>query len=438
LTYRMSVGCWGYPRIGIWLHSFIHRLLIVGLLVISMVFAAPSAHAQTCGFGILSVDSPATLATNQSFEIDTKVSVNCDSTKNYVTVVVDVEELPSNIVLSTTAHLFPLETFAGLSGVANTTSQWSANATLHNQLTAPSITSSWTLQVQAFLYYQYTGAAGSAQQSPFTIQVGQVQPTVRWANISLIQNGGFEDGLANWQETQGVGRYAISHKTVHAGGSSLWMYMPLPPIPPTSSGPGPSMTVTQTNTVTMLRGLYVEAWADGLVRLRVKFAGLMVDYDFGQGSTTMSIGCGGCAYGVNGVAVVRVGLADSGCNGVWCSLERNVTSDVQPFLTISRYASIFNLAHPVQVTLSVFLHQFLPVWHVSYVDDIQLFAYVPQTAQLQSPRETTSAVTVGRTPTAFGHLPSPQTGPDGLKPDVSVSGFYLESPTAKHLPKSVE
>jgi len=323
------------------------------------------------------------LATNQSFEIDTKVSVNCDSTKDYVVVVVDVEELPSSSVLSTTAHLFPLQTFVGLSGTVNATAlNWPANATLHNQLTAPSIASSWTLQVLAFLYFENTGPAGSAQQSPFTIQVGQVQPTVRWANISLIQNGGFEDGLASWQETQGAGLSEISHKTVHSGGSSLRMYMG--GLPPPSSSVGPSMTVTQTSTVTMLRGLFVEAWADGLVRLRVKFAGLIVDYDFGQGSTTMSIGCGGCAYGVNGVSVVHVGLADSGCNGVWCSLERNVTADVQPFLTISQYASIFNLAHPVQVTLSILVHQFPSVSPqpvtVSYVDDIQLFAYVPQSA----------------------------------------------------------
>jgi len=422
------------------LHLVIHRLLIVGLLVISMVFAIPSAHAQNCGFGILGVNSPSTLSTNQSFEIDTKVSVDCDSTKDYVVVVVYVEELPSSIVLSTTAHLFPLGTFSGLSGVVNSTSHWSANATLHNQLTAPSIASSWTLQVLAFLYFENTGPAGSAQQSSFTIQVGQVQPTVRWANISLIQNGGFEDGLASWQETQGAGLAEISHQTVRSGGSSLRMYMG--GVPPPSSSVGPSMTVTQTSTVTMLRGLFVEAWADGLVRLRVKFAGLIVDYDFGQGSTTMNIGCGGCRYGVNGVSVVQVGLADSGCNGVWCSLGRNVTADVRPFLTISRYASIFNLAHPVQVTLSIFLHQFPSVSPqpvtVSYVDDVQLFAYVPQTAQSLSPRETTSAVTVDRPPTAFGHPPSPQTRPDGLKPDVSVGGFYLESPTAKHLPKSVE
>ena len=363
------------------MHSFIQRLLIVGLLVISLVFAAPSVHA--CGFGILGVDSPVTLATNQSFEIDTKVSVNCGSTKDYVVVVVDVEELPSSIVLSTTAHLFPLETFVGLSGTVNVTAlNWPANATLHNQLTAPSIASSWTLQVQAFLYFENSGYAGSAQHGPFTIQVGQVQQTEQWASIPLIQNGGFEDGLANWQETQGAGLAAISHKTVHAGNSSLRMYMG--GLPPPSKSVGPSMTVTQTSTVKMLRGLYVGAWADGLVRLRVKFEGLTVDYDFGQGSTTMSIGCGGCAYGVNGVSVVRVGLVDSGCNGVWCSLARNVTADVQPFLTISQYASIFNLAHPVQVTLSILVHQFPSVSPqpvtVSYVDDIQLFAYVPQSA----------------------------------------------------------
>lgn len=360
--------------------QFIQRVLIVGLLAISLVYAAPSAHAQSCSVGILSVDSPVTLATYQSFEIDTQVSVNCESTKDYVVVVADVEEVPSSTVLSTTAHLFPLETFVGLSPVVNASAlQWTATATLHNHLTAPPIASSWTLQVQAYLYLENSGSAGSAQKGPITIQVGQVQPTEKWANISLIQNGGFEDGLANWQETQGSGLAQISHATVRTGDSSLRMYMG--GLPPPSSGVPPSMTVTQTSTVKMLRGLYVKAWADGLVRLRVRFAGLTVDYDFGQGSTTMSIGCGGCAYGVNGVSMVQVGLVDSGCNGVWCSLARNVTADVQHYLSLSQYASIFNLAHPVQVTLSILLHQFPTVSPqpvtVSYVDDIQLFAYVP-------------------------------------------------------------
>ena len=270
------------------MHSFIQRLLIVGLLVISLVFAAPSAHAQSCGLGILSVDSPDTLATNQGFEIDTKVSVTCESTKDYVVVVVDVEELPSRTVLSTTAYLFPLETFVGLSNIVNATAlHWSANATLHNQLNAPSIPSSWTLQVQAFLYLENAGAGGSAGHGPFTIQVGQAQQTLQWANISLIQNGGFEDGLASWQETQGAGLAEVSHKTAHAGDSSLRMYMGGLP-PPAKSVP-PSMTVAQTTTKKTLRGLLVEAWADGLVRLRVRIAGLIVDYDFGQGSTSMSI-----------------------------------------------------------------------------------------------------------------------------------------------------
>ena len=134
--------------------------------------------------------------------------------------------------------------------------------------------------MHGFLYLENSGSSGGAQQSPFTIQVGQAQATEQWSSISLVQNGGFEDGWAGWQETQGAGFIQISHKAAHGGASSLMMYMG--GVPPPSKSVGPSMTITQTATVKTLRGLFVEAWAVGLVRLRVQVAGLIVDYDFGQ------------------------------------------------------------------------------------------------------------------------------------------------------------
>jgi hypothetical protein len=346
------------------LHAVRLQLLIVALLGISLVTVVPIAHAQAClPLQIQNVNNPSTVAPSQSFELDTQISV-CGYWKDYVNVRVDVIDLPSNTIISKYSYTFPLSAFA---------SGGSASTTIPNQLTAPSIPISWSLKIQATLYYQYPPYVLGTADETISIQVGPGQANEQSTNVPLIQNGGFENGFAGWQTTKGTGTAEISSQIVHSGSSSLRLYMP--PVAPPGISFSPSMTITQVATVNQLRDLTVEAWADGPLRLQAKLEDLVVDYDFGGGWVFMSI------EGMSSPSTIQL-ASSAPCNGMWCYLQRDVATDVQPYLASTHYASIFNSDKTVTVTISVLLLQFFNFYqentaYVTYVDDVQAFAQVP-------------------------------------------------------------
>ena len=224
---------------------------------------------------------------------------------------------------------------------------------------------------------------------------------------SVLQNGGFEEGLAGWEEVHGQGgSYSFSNSIVHSGSQSLVLGLH-PPRP--GSNPGAIVEgVSQTVSVFQLRGLKVEAWYQTVintnaaaVRLVVQIGELNVRYYLFYGPQISSATTGDTQ------TLKSILLALSLCPS-WCSTEVDLGSDFKDLFDPSRYADVFLSDSSVQVTVSLELLVYLTNDVQSiFWDDVGATAQVP--AVQNATTTSTSLTSITASSTAFSSLSSTDT-----------------------------
>jgi predicted RNA-binding Zn-ribbon protein involved in translation (DUF1610 family) len=235
-------------------------------------------------------------------------------------------------------------------------------------------------------------AAGSAAQEALT-------------EISLIQNGGFESGLAGWQKIDsGIGQSSVSHFVAHSGSSSL-----LTDLRPTSAVSATEVQgVFQKVSVRNLRDLTVTVYlltapcplsAGTLARLIIQVGQLAVHYD---------------AQGV--------------C-GNWQRLNPPLKTDFQSAFG-SEGMQLFQLDNEVQIVITLELLRFganymaLAEYVSANWDDVEVLASIPtETATIATAVANTS-ITVNNSTSTVGATTSATPRPTTLT-QVSIETRYL-------------
>ena len=193
-------------------------------------------------------------------------------------------------------------------------------------------------------------------------------------DLPLLQNGGFESGLAGWTEIQGTGgSIARSSITVHSGSAALVISL-APRAGATASTPAIE-GASQSATVTNLRGLRVQAWYllqtnTYLVatRIRIEAGNLKLNYYAVISSQTVLSST---------LKMKSILLPPKNCTP-WCLLEADVGADIRSYFDSAAFAAVFQGTQPIPVKIALeFLlyggndRQFV------YWDDVELIASIP-------------------------------------------------------------
>lgn len=222
----------------------------------------------------------------------------------------------------------------------------------------------------------------------------QVTSTVE---ASVLQNGGFEEGLAGWEEVHGQGgSYGFSNSIVHSGSQSLVLGLQ-PPSP--GSNPGAIIEgVTQNASIFQLRGLKVEAWYRTVintnaaaVRLVIQVGELTLRYYLYYGPQISAATTGDTQ------TLKSILLAPSLCPN-WCSTEVDSGSDFKELFDPGRYADVFLSDSSVQVTVSLELLVYL-TGNAQYIfwDDVAAKAQVPSVQNATTTSTSLTSITASST-----------------------------------------
>lgn len=245
-----------------------------------------------------------------------------------------------------------------------------------------------------------------------SVEVGQGSLTTHpqftsTAEASVLQNGGFEEGLAGWEEVHGQGgSYSFSNSIVHSGSQSLVLSL-RPPRP--GSNPGAIVEgVSQTVSVFQLRGLKVEAsyrtvinTNAAAVRLVVQIGELTVRYYLFYGPQISGATTGDTQ------TLKSILLPPSLCPS-WCSIEVDSGSDFKDLFDPVMYADVFLSDTSVQVAVSLELLVYLTN-NAQYIlwDDVSATAQIP--AVQNATTTSTSLTSITASSTAFSSFSSTHT-----------------------------
>jgi hypothetical protein len=197
------------------------------------------------------------------------------------------------------------------------------------------------------------------------------------SEATILQNGGFEEGLARWEEIHGqAGSIGLSNSIAHSGFRSLVIELR-----PSKPGGTPSAMVEgvfQNVTITKLRGLVIEAWyltqistSNAALRLTVGLGDLSVRYYLFYGPDTA-----GATVGEN--QTVKSLLRKPALCIDWCSVTVDATSDFRQLFDSAKYDRVLLGSGSTQVTVSMELMISLTN-SAQYVfwDDVNATAEIP-------------------------------------------------------------
>lgn len=172
------------------------------------------------------------------------------------------------------------------------------------------------------------------------------------AETSVLQNGGFEQGLTGWREVHGQGgAYGFSSSIVHSGSHSLVLGLR-----PSRPGGIPSATVegvSQSVSVLQLRGLKIEGWYHtgintnaAAVRLVVQVGELVVRYFLFYGPEITS------STTRDNQTLKSILRPPTLCPS-WCSIAVDASSDFKDLFDPARYDQVFLGDSSAQITVSL-------------------------------------------------------------------------------------
>jgi KaiC/GvpD/RAD55 family RecA-like ATPase len=352
--------------------------------------AIPPAYSYYCKVQIDKVDFPSSVSPSQSFQVTTHVTASCPVQLSVSTSVrVDVVDAASNMVLST--GLFATG-YSFAHGAA------SVDGVVASNLTAPpSLSGLWSLVVEALFYQQLD--LMSAAQHQFAIQVGTPQPSESLMTVQILQNGGFENGTADWQSTQGSAGYdSIATSVVYSGSRALAITLMGPP-PGSNLGAPVVVGVSQTSSVSNLRGLTIDAWyvtqilsTQAAARVRVTVHGHTLNYYVKFGALTREASA-------NTEASKSLFLANWNCVS-WCEVSRDVGADFRTMFSPATVSSIFGSgASTATIALELLGYGEEPFQTSQFIfwDDVQFNAQVVATnsvsTRVAEPTSTSTSTT---------------------------------------------
>jgi hypothetical protein len=225
-------------------------------------------------------------------------------------------------------------------------------------------------------------------QEDFTAQLTQTQQAL--TDQPIVQNGGFESGLAGWDRIKGAGgSLTRSSIIVHSGSAAL-----LISLGPPRAGTG-ALTpiiegVSQSATVTDLRGLRVQAWYllqtnTYLVetKLQIQAGNLKVNY---YAVTS--------PYSVlsNTPKMKSISLPPKNCAS-WCLLEADVGADIRSYFDSTAFAKVFQDTQPIPIKITLeFLLYGGNDKQSMYWDDVELIASIPSLTATTTTNTSTSSI----------------------------------------------
>lgn len=285
----------------------------------------------------------------QAFPIVTNFGLTCAESKFFIDVRVDVVEVVPKAVLSSSSVRIGYLIHGG-----------TVNASAVNNLTAPPMQGPWTIKIVAIAWVSTpTNLLSQRNTDPLTISVGGVPQPERVETVSMLQNGGFEQGLKGWNVELDSGFVATSRKFAFNGSSSsLQLEMPPAPRPAGRIFGAWISGVTQGFSIENLRSLRFSAWVlDGC------FAPDFISCPL--------LGSGRVRVQVGGFYQIYE-LPD--CSS-WCLIDQNVTEDLRQRLTLTQFDSVFESNQPISVVTSLELLND-GAYFVAYLDNVLVNATV--------------------------------------------------------------
>ncbi len=283
-----------------------------------------------------------------------------------------MEPFYDNTKVSTNIKIFHRQITRGLSARDD-------NRTTVTRLTKPGLILIVSLSFILFL-----------PSSAEVIAIVKDQTHLEQANLALLQNGSFENGLTGWKI---VGRTDAPYTTTtnlvrHSGSFSLLLDYITPP--PVYDPPGQG--AEQTTSIPRLTGLRLEAWFylpegyDGELELRID--DLVVHYLVGSENKPPDT-----------LRSRFVTVISTHCDMTWCPVKRDIDADFRSMFG-SNLINSSKYDRPSNVTIVLWRTSGPPSWHSRmYWDDVQLTS--PILAQTNSSITTAgrNAITIATTTT---------------------------------------
>ena len=371
-------------------------LMVILILFGFAMVAIPPAYSYYCKVQIDKVDFPSSVSPSQSFQVTTHVTASCPAQVSVSTSVrVDVVDAASNMALSTGMFATGYSFAHGAASV---------DGVVAGNLSAPpSLSGPWPLVVEALFYQQLD--LMSAAQYPFTIQVGNPQPSESLMTVPILQNGGFENGTTNWQLTQSTSGYnSITTSVVYSGSRALAITLISPP--PGNNLLAPVVVgVSQTSSVSDLRGLTIDAWyvlpqilsTQAAARVRVTVNGRTLNYYVKFGALTREASA-------DTDASKSLFLANWNCIS-WCEVSRDVGADFRTMFSPATVSSIFGSgASTATIALELLGYGTLQTSQFIFWDDVQFNAQVVATnsvsTRVAEPTSTSTSTTTSEVTTS--------------------------------------
>ena len=349
------------------------QLLVLFLFIAiaqASVMPAVSAQAGFCQVQINDVKFPSRVDPGQSVQVKTEITATfATSRENYASGRADLKDRQSGQVLS-------IQTFdLGYSGGLPVTVQ---REVTHNA-TAPSSTGIWSLEV--IVYCTVTGTYPSNTSDSFDIQIGSQVPQSNLADVQVLQNGDFENGLSNWQ-TIGFPGYSSATKLAHSGSGGLELLVytrpDIAPLVTTKQG------VSQTVQITNLRGLRVEAWflmkvnGPSDARLRITVGGLTLKYYVAFYNPEL-------VQSQDNATSKSILLNQYAPYGLWLPMNQDVAQDFQARFGVVGQKPFQESEATIQIALEFIAYGTLQGPQYFYWDDVKATASIPaQTTSITS------------------------------------------------------
>ncbi len=224
-------------------------------------------------------------------------------------------------------------------------------------------------------------------QENYSVQPMQSQQLS--TDLPLLQNGGFESGLAGWSEIRGTGgSIARSSTTVHSGSAAL--IIGLAPRAGASASTPTIEGVSQSATVSNLRGLRVQAWYllqtnTYLVatRIRIEAGNLKLNYYAVISPQTVLSST---------LKMKSISLPPKNCTP-WCLLEADVGADIRSYFDSAAFANVFQGTQPIPIKIALeFLLYGGNDRQSMYWDDVELIASIPSLTAATTTTTSTSSI----------------------------------------------
>jgi len=359
--------------------------LIIGFVILAS--AIPIAYATACGIQIDSVDHPTAVSPSQNFSITTSLTITCSKASLPISGRLDIVDASSGVAISTQSLRIGY-----VGGESATFTQ-----VVISSVRAPGTSIGyWPLNIHVILFI--SGMTLAETYQALIVQVGATSPPETFAEVQILQNGGFENGLTNWVSiaSSGSGSIAISDANMHSGSSALTLTL-FPPLPGTSPLAAVVLGVEQTTSVYKLRDIRIDGWYQTRIdstlaaaRLRVQVSELAINYYVAFGPNTRITNAGTDT-------TQNIMISEHGCQ-TWCEISRNIGDDFRSFFSSDKIAASFNNAGSVPVTVALELLGYIGMTDNQFIqwDDVQAVVSVPRqtTTTTSTAQQTTTEITV--------------------------------------------